>query len=171
MKKSFKIIFIIAVLQNFLFAVVMEEGNLYREKQELMEVKDELNEFYELKELEYQKQKAELETIHKKIKADEENIIKIRDENQKILDEINRVITSKAMTMYDKMKLGVAVNIFNEMIKNGEIDEVFDILIRMKEKRVMKILKKLDTKTATILMQRMRINKEKEEEKSKKENE
>ena len=117
MKKSLKIFFIIVVLQNLLFAVVMEEGNLYREKQELMEVKDELNEFYELKELEYQKQKAELETIHKKIKADEENIIKVRDENQKILDEINRVITSKAMTMYDKMKLGVAVNIFNEMIK------------------------------------------------------
>ena len=34
----------------------------------------------------------------------------------------------------------------------------------------MKILKKLDTKTATVLMQKMRINKEKEE-KSKKENE
>jgi flagellar motility protein MotE (MotC chaperone) len=168
MRISLKIFFTVAVMQNLLFAVVMEEGNLYREKQELMEVKDELNEFYELKELEYQKQKAELESIHKKIKADEENIIKVRDENQKILDEINRVITSKAMTMYDKMKLSVAVNIFNEMIKNGEIDEVFDILIRLKEKRVMKILKKFDTKTATILMQKMRILKE--EEKSKKEN-
>ena len=168
MRTSLKIFFTVAVMQNLLFAVVMEEGNLYREKQELMEVKDELNEFYELKELEYQKQKAELESIHKKIKADEENIIKVRDENQKILDEINRVITSKAMTMYDKMKLSIAVNIFNEMIKNGEIDEVFDILIRLKEKRVMKILKKFDTKTATILMQKMRILKE--EEKSKKEN-
>jgi flagellar motility protein MotE (MotC chaperone) len=147
----------------------MEEGNLYKEKQELMEVKDELNEFYELKELEYQKQKAELESIHKKIKADEENITKTRDENQKILDEINRVITSKAMKMYDKMKLSVAVNIFNQMINEGKIDEVFDILIRMKDKRVMKVLKKLDTKTATILMEKMRILKD-EEEKSKKEN-
>jgi len=46
------------------------------------------------------------------------------------------------------------------MISNGEIDEVFDIMMRMKEKRVMKILKKFDTKTSTILMKKMRINKE-----------
>ena len=170
MKKNLlKISFFIILFQVFASAVVMPEGNLYREKQELMAVKDELNEFYELKELEYQKQKAELEAIHKKIKQDEENIIKVRDENQKILDEINRVITSKAMSMYDKMKLGVVVNIFNEMINEGKIDEVFDILIRMKDKRVMKILKKLDTKTATILMEKMRILKE-DQEKSKKEN-
>lgn len=163
-----KLFFLFILLFSFSDAVVMEEGNLFREKQELMEVKDELNEFYELKELEYQKQKAELEAIHKKIKADEENIIKVRDENQKILDEINRVITSKAMTMYDKMKIGVVVNIFNQMIQEGKIDEVFDILIRMKEKRVMDILKKLDTKTSTVIMEKMRILKE-ENEKSDKE--
>ena len=64
------------------------------------------------------------------------------------------------MKMYDKMKLGVVINVFNEMINNGEIDEVFDIMIRLKEKRVMKILKKFDTKTSTILMKKMRIYKE-----------
>ena len=65
------------------------------------------------------------------------------------------------MLMYDKMKLGVVINVFNEMIRNGEIDEVFDILMRMKEKRVMKILKKFDTETSTLMMKKMRINKEK----------
>ena len=59
------------------------------------------------------------------------------------------------------MKLGVVINIFNEMIENGQIDEVFDILIRMKEKRVMKILKKFDTATSTLIMKKMHINKEK----------
>lgn len=163
----FKITLIFLILINSSFAIVMQEGNLYREKQELMSVKNELNEFYEAKELEYQRQKAQLESIHNKIKAEEESIIKIRDENQKILDEINRVITSKAMKMYDKMKLGVIVNIFNEMIKEGEIDEVFDILIRMKDKRAMKILKKLDTETSTIIMKKMRILKEDETKKEK----
>ena len=62
--------------------------------------------------------------------------------------------------MYDKMKLGVVINVFNEMIDAGEIDEVFDIMVRMKQKRVMKILKKLDIKTSTILMKKMRINKD-----------
>ena len=151
-----KIFIILAIFVNFSYAIVMEEGNLYKEKQELMAVKDELNEFYESKELEYQKRKAELENIHKKIKDDEENIIKIRDENQKTLDEINRVISSKAMLMYDKMKMGVVINVFNEMIKNEELDEVFDIIVRLKDKRAMVILKKLDTKVSTKLMKKMK---------------
>ena len=156
MSQLAKIFITLLIFFNFSYAIVMEEGNLYKEKQELMAVKDELNEFYESKELEYQKRKAELENIHKKIKDDEENIIKIRDENQKILDEINRVISSKAMLMYDKMKMGVVVNIFNEMLKNGELDEVFDILVRLKDKRAMVILKKLDTKISTKLMKKMK---------------
>ena len=167
----FRLIILLFIFINSSSAVVMQEGNLFKEKQELMAVKDELNEFYEAKELDYQRRKAELETIAKQIQTEERSIKALRDENQRILDEINRVITTKAMTMYDKMKLGVVVNVFNEMIKSGEIDEVFDIMIRLKQKRVMKILKKLDTKIATILMKKMRIYKEdnKEENKNNKE--
>ncbi|MEA3383904.1 MAG: hypothetical protein U9Q20_04405 [Campylobacterota bacterium] len=161
MNLFFKLFILISLSYNILFAIVMEEGNLYKEKQELMAVKDELNEFYESKELEYQKRKAELENIHKKIKDDEENIIKIRDKNQKTLDEINRVISSKAMLMYDKMKVKIVVNIFKEMIKNDELDEVFNILIRLKDKRAMVILKKLDTKVSTKLMKQMKEHEEK----------
>jgi len=58
------------------------------------------------------------------------------------------------------MKLKVVIDIFNNMIKNGELDEVFDIIIRLKEKRVMKILKKLDPKITTDIMEKMRILKE-----------
>lgn len=148
------------LLLNVSYSASTKEGALYKEKQELLAVKDELNEFYEIKELEYQKNKAELEQLQKSIKASEKAILKTKNDNQKILDEINRVITDKSMLMYDKMKLGVVINVFNEMIRNGEIDEVFDIMIRMKEKRVMKILKKFDTETSTILMKKMRINKD-----------
>ncbi len=154
-----KILFLILLI-NQLYAINVQQGDLYKEKQELIAIKDELNEFYEKKELEYQKNKVELENIQKSIKASEANIQKLKSENQKTLDEINRVITSKAMTMYDKMKLGVVINIFNEMINNGKIDEVFDIMIRMSDKRVMKILKKLDTQTSTLIMKKMRIIKE-----------
>jgi len=59
------------------------------------------------------------------------------------------------MNMYDKMKIGVIINIFNEMLNDGEIDKVYDIMIRMKEKKVMKIMKKLDVKTSTIIMEKM----------------
>jgi len=147
------------ILINLSQAAVTKEGALYKEKQELLSIKDELNEFYEIKELEYQKNKAELEKLEKEIKKAEKSILEKKKKTQNILDEINRVITSKSSLMYDKMKLGTVVNIFNEMISNGEIDEVFDIMLRMKEKRVMKILKKFDTKTSTILMKKLRINK------------
>jgi len=157
-----KIILSILFISTLSFGINVQESYLHKEKQELLDIKDELNEFYEQKELEYQKNKAELEKIQQEIKAVEENIKNLKEENQKVLDEINRVITSKAMNMYDKMKLGVVVNIFNEMIQDGKIDEVFDIMIRMKEKRVMKILKKVDTKTSTILMKKMRILKDEE---------
>ncbi len=165
----FKISIFLFIISTFLNAVIMEEGSLFKEKQELMEIKDELNEFYEAKELDYQRSKAELESIQKEIKMEELSIRTLRDENQKILDEIKRVISTKSMKMYDKMKLGVVVNIFNEMIKNGEINEVFDIMIRLKEKRVIKILKKFDTKTSAILMKKMRIKKEEDENKTKEE--
>jgi len=155
-----KSLLFILLISTFSQSATTKEGQLYKEKQELLAVKDELNEFYEIKELEYQKNKAELEALEATIKKEEAIIVKTQENNQKILDEINRVITSKAMLMYDKMKLGVVINVFNEMIDNGEIDEVFDILTRMKSKRVMKILKKFDTKTSTILMKKMRIETE-----------
>jgi len=151
---------ILSIFTINLYGATMQEGDLYKEKQALLAIKDELNEFYEAKELEYQKNKKILEALEKKIKQQEDSIKRTKEENQKILDEINRVITSKAMLMYDKMKLGTVINIFNEMIKNGKIDEVFDIMVRMKPKRVMKILKKFDVKTSTLIMEKLRINKE-----------
>lgn len=156
-----KILLGLIFIVNLSYGVTTKEGALYKEQQELMIIKDELNEFYEIKELEYQKNKAELLSLQKSIKKDEQSIIDTKKANQKVLDEINRVITSKAMLMYDKMKLKIVINVFNEMIDNGELDEVFDIMLRMKEKRVMKILKKLDTKTSTLIMKKMRIIKEK----------
>jgi hypothetical protein len=158
----FKIFFILFLLGNLFLYANETQSMYYKEKQELLNVKDELNEFYETKELEYQKNKAALEKIHKAIKESEKQIENLKKENQKILQEIRREISSKAMDMYDKMKLSVVVNIFNEMINNGEIDEVFDIMIRMKENRVMKIMKKLDTQTSTLLMDKMRILKDEE---------
>lgn len=155
-----KIILCTFLLVPVTYAATTQEGALYKEKQELIAVKDELNEFYEIKELEYQKNKAVLEELQKEIEKSEQSILATQKANQEILDEINRVITSKAMQMYDKMKLSVAVDLFNEMIDNGEIDEVFDIIIRMEEKRVIKILKKFDTQTSTILMKKMRILKD-----------
>jgi hypothetical protein len=54
--------------------------------------------------------------------------------------------------MYGKMKIKIVKNILEEKIKAGQINEVFDIITRLKTKRVMELLKKFDTKTSTKIM-------------------
>jgi len=162
-----KIVFFILLIINQLYASNLQQGDIYKEKQELLDVKDELNKFYETKELEYQKNKTELENIHKAIQASELNIQKLKDKNEKILQEIKGELANKAIRMYDKMKPKMVANIFTEMVNNGKIDQVFDIMIRMKEKNVIKLMKKLDIQTSTLVMEKMKILKEQTNKKGK----
>ena len=66
------------MLSNLAIALSINNSDLYKEKQELIEIKDELNEFYEIKELEYLKQKKELEKLHKSIQEEEKVILKTK---------------------------------------------------------------------------------------------
>jgi hypothetical protein len=42
------------------------------------------------------------------------------------------------------------------MITDGKINEVFDIMIKLKQKRVLTLLKKFDTPTKTFIMEKMK---------------
>ena len=133
-------------------SVMMQEGSFVKEKKELIKLKSELDEFYKIKEDEYKKNKNELLSLDKSIQSKLDLIDETKKKNQKILDEITLKISSKAMTMYGKMKLKIVKNILEEKIAAGQINEVFDIITRLKTKRVMNLLKKFDTKTSTKLM-------------------
>jgi flagellar motility protein MotE (MotC chaperone) len=157
-----RITLILLVFCLSLQAVVMKQGEFYKEKQELILLKQELSDFYEQQEKKYQQEKKEIENMLSLIKAEKEEIKKLKKQNQKIKDEITRTVVSRTITMYDKMKIKVALDIFKTMIANGKINEVFDIIIRLKQKRVLTLLKKFDTETKTILMNKMRNYKYKE---------
>ena len=141
---------------------MMQEGNFVKEKQELTKLKSELDEFYKVKEQEYKKNKNELLSLDKSIQSKLDLIEETKKNNQKILDEITLKISSKAMTMYGKMKLKIVKNILEEKINAGQINEVFDIITRLKTKRVMNLLKKFDTKTSTELMDKLNKYNQKE---------
>jgi len=143
-------------------SVMMQEGNFVKEKKELIKLKSELDEFYKIKEDEYKRNKNELLSLDKSIQSKLDLIDETKKSNQKILDEITLKISSKAMTMYGKMKLKIVKNILEEKIKAGQINEVFDIITRLKTKRVMNLLKKFDTKTSTELMDMLKNHKQKE---------
>ena len=140
---------------SFLNAAVMQQGEFYKDKQELKQLKRELNTFYDQKEAKYKKEQKDLETLLNKTKLEREKIEKLKAKNEKIKAEITREITSRATVLYDKMKVKVALDIFKTMVADGKINEVFDIMIRLKQKRVLELLKKFDVPTKTTLMDKM----------------
>jgi hypothetical protein len=136
-------------------AAMMQEGEFVKEKQELIKLKLELDEFYKNKEKEYKTHQNKLIDLDKQIQTKLSKIETIKNENKTILKEIKLEINTKAMKLYSKMKIKILKNILQEKIDNGEINDVFDIIIRLKDKRVMNLLKKFDTKISTQLMDRL----------------
>jgi hypothetical protein len=132
-----------------------------KEKQELVKLKNELDEFYKVKEEEYKINKNKLTSLNTEIQKKLDLIEKTKKDNQKILDEISLKLSNKAILMYGKMKIKIVKNIMEEKIAAGQINEVFDIITRLKTKRVMQLLKKFDTKTSTQLMDMLEKNKDK----------
>jgi hypothetical protein len=55
-----RFIFLLLGIFSFLDATVIQQGAFYKQKQELILLKKELNEFYNKKELSYQKQRSSL---------------------------------------------------------------------------------------------------------------
>jgi len=143
------------IFMTHLNAVVMPEGEFVKQRTELEKLKKELDEFYNIKEQEYQKNKKSIDKVNLNIQAQLEEIKKTKEANQKILDEIERKIVSKSMKLYSKMKPKLVKTILQKKIDAGDINEVFDIMVRLKEKRVMKLLKMFDADTSTQLMDMM----------------
>jgi len=149
----YKVVFLVLfIFITNLNAKIEKNTSIIKEKQELIKLKNELDEFYKIKEEEYKKNKNELTILNKEIQDKLDLIEQTKKENQKILDEVSLKISSKATLMYGKMKIKIVKNILEEKIKAGQINEVFDIITRLKTKRVMELLKKFDTKTSTKIM-------------------
>lgn len=152
MKRIVLGLFILFQITN---AAVMQEGEFVKERLELEKLKKELDIFYKEKEAQYKAQLQELQTLDAQIKSNLQAIEDTKKANEKVLDEIDLKIQSKAMKLYGKMKEKLVYQILQEKIDNGNINDVFDIIVRLKDKRVMKLMKMFDTKTATEFMNMM----------------
>lgn len=130
-----------------------EESNsaLTKQKFEVIELKKELNNFYNEKEQEYQERKKELENILSQIEKEKNEIKKLHDKNLEMLQDIKLEVQSKTSKIYNSMKPKIAADIFNLMISEGKIDDVFDILLKLKESNVTQIMKFLSTPNASII--------------------
>ena len=149
-----KIIFISLFLITSLIAEETS-SSLTRQKIEVLELKKELNNFYNEKEQEYQERKKELESILAQIQKEKEQIKKLHDGNLEILQDIKSEVQSKTVKIYNAMKPKDAADIFNQMINEGKIDDVFDIILKLKENNVTQIMKFLSVTNASIITQKL----------------
>ena len=142
------------LISLFLYANAQEDSSyLTKQKLEIKELKKELNTFYNQKEEEYQARKKELEDILKKVENQKAQIEKIKNENVEILQDINQSVENKITKIYNKMKAKTAAGIFNQMMAQGEIEDVFDIIVRLKEKNITKMMRYLSVQNAAKLTQ------------------
>lgn len=112
-----------------------------KQKDEIIKLKKELTEFYDLKEKEYQDRKKELMTIQTNIEKAKKDIETIKNDNSKLLKSITQAVQGKTSSILNGMKAKNAAEILNQMIADGKIEDVLDIIITLNEKNVTNILK------------------------------
>ena len=156
-------VLIVIVFSLSLNAAVETSSSLTKQKMEVLELKNELNNFYNEKEKEYQRQKKELEDILTKIEQEKAEIKRLYEKNDEILQEIRSEVVKKSIRVFELMKAKVAAEIFDQMILEGKIDDVFDIIVRLKEANVSNIMKTMSLENSSRLIQKLeRYNKDKQ---------
>lgn len=160
----FNKIVISLLFSTFLFSADETSSTLIKQKIEIKELKKELNSFYNQKEKEYQDRKKELETILTQIKKEKEEVQSLHDKNLSILQDMTETVNSKTAKVYNSMKPKIAASIFNEMISNGKIEDVFDIILKLKEKNVTLLMKYLSVPNAaklTLMLENFKVENKK----------
>ena len=107
------------------YGQTQDSSYLTKQKIEVKELKKELNSFYNKKEKEYQERKKELETILSQVQREKNNIQELHDKNLKILQDIEQTVQSKTTKIYNSMKPKIAASIFDVMISEGKLEDVF----------------------------------------------
>ena len=143
------------LLGTFAFGVEETSSSLTKQRIEVMDLKKELNIFYKEKETEYQQRKKELEGILSQIEKERNAVQKLHDKNLEILQDIKQEVESKTAKIYNTMKAKNAADIFNQMIGEGKIEDVFDIMIKLKENNVTQIMKFLTIENASMITQKI----------------
>ena len=154
------------LLGTFAFGVEETSSSLTKQRIEVMDLKKELNIFYKEKETEYQQRKKELEGILSQIEKERNAVQKLHDKNLEILQDIKLEVENKTSKIYNSMKPKNAADIFNQMIGEGKIEDVFDIMIKLKENNVTQIMKFLTIENASMITQKIEkfsVDKQKKE--------
>ncbi|QOG12386.1 MotE family protein [Arcobacter sp. FWKO B] len=150
-----RVLLISSFTYGSLFGLIVQDSGDDKEKQEILRLKQELNEFYNKKEEEYQSRKKELDDLLLRVERTKKEIEDIKKQNQEILNDIKGEVASKTAAIYNTMKPKNAAEIFDKMIAEGKINDVFDIIVKLKTKNITDILRYLNINNAAILTKMM----------------
>jgi len=138
---------------SFVYANQGESNSLVKQRKEVLDLKKELNDFYIKKEKEYQKQKLNIKKILTQVQNERKEIEELFNKNKDVLNDIEGAVGSKTSKIYNSMKPKRAAEIFDKLIEDGKIEDVFDIILKLKEKKVTLLLKFLSVENAATLTQ------------------
>jgi len=148
-----KIVLSFFLLCSVVYAATGESNSLVKQRKEILDIKKELNEFYSKKEKEYQKQKLDIKKLLAQVENEKREIEELYEQNKNILNDIEGAIGTKTSKIYNSMKPKRAAEIFDRMIEDGKIEDVFDIILKLKEKKVTLLLNSLTVDNAAALTQ------------------
>ena len=148
-----KILISILISISFIHANQGESNSLVKQRKEVLDLKKELNDFYIKKEKEYQKQKLNIKKILTQVQNERKEIEELFNKNKDVLNDIEGAVGSKTSKIYNSMKPKRAAEIFDKLIEDGKIEDVFDIILKLKEKKVTLLLKFLSVENAATLTQ------------------
>lgn len=152
----FKKIVIVCIGFLYLSAAPQDEMSNIKEKNEIIALKEELTSFYNKKESDYQKSKQELEQLLKKIEKEKKEVEEMRQQNEILLKDIQGEVGAKIAKIFDKMKPKIAATIFNQMMDEGKVEDVFDIILKLKESNVTALMKFLNVEHAALLTEKLK---------------
>jgi flagellar motility protein MotE (MotC chaperone) len=152
----FKKIVIVGLSFLYLNAAPQDELSSLKEKNEIIALKEELTVFYNKKEADYQKNKQELEQLLKKIEKEKKDVEELNKQNEIILKDIQGEVETKTAKIYDRMKPKIAATIFNQMMDEGKVEDVFDIILKLKESNVTILMKFLNVEHASLLTEKLK---------------
>jgi flagellar motility protein MotE (MotC chaperone) len=150
----FRIFLILIFLEVYSFCAEETSSSLTKQRIEVMELKKELNNFYNEKETEYKQRKKELESILAQIEKEKRDIQRLYNSNLDVLKDIKQEVETKTGKIYNSMKPKDAAEIFNQMIGEGKIDDVFAIIMKLKENNVTQIMKFLSVSNASLITEK-----------------
>lgn len=146
----FRSLLILSFFYSFSFSQE-SVSEFQKQKDEVIKLKQELTIFYNQKEKEYQEQKKELETLLSNIEKTKSEISKIKEDNLKLLNSITKGIQSKTSSIFNNIKPKIGASILNQMILDGKIEDVLDIILTLNEKKVTSIMKYMSVENSAEL--------------------